>query len=206
MSYLKEKSGTGQRTTAFGVLGSIPNPVNLSTATSAPPLPSAPARRSIRPARFSANQLPGASLLHQTTTHKPFLLIPSTVPARASLCLCPPDYPLPAGSCNCNVGARDALRRGRRCLRPHPPPPSGGPRARGAVAPRRWDVELRRLARCRPARLGTPAPPVAPPPRHTAPVVVAGRQEAHATAARRSRRVSCLLAGTPIPCTSHHLC
>lgn len=73
MSYLKEKSGTGQRTTAFGVLGSIPNPVNLSTATSAPPLPSAPARRSIRPARFSANQIPGASLLQSRPTHKPFL-------------------------------------------------------------------------------------------------------------------------------------
>jgi hypothetical protein len=98
--------------------------------------------------------------------------------------------PAPA-DCNRNVGSRDALRRRCRCLRPPPPPPPGRPRPRdrGAVAPPRWDRQVRgRRARCRPDRLGPSAPPGAPPTRGAAPFVAA-RQEAHAAAARRSRRV-----------------
>jgi hypothetical protein len=172
VSYLKEKSGTGQRTTAFGVLGSIPNPVNLSTATSAPPLPSAPARRSIRPARFSANQIPGASLLQSRPTHKPFLSyrrarlpLPHTHSARAGSLQAQSSHSTP---CTCRL--QPQCRLSGRSPAALPVSPASSASAAGPPPPPRS-----RRRRTSPLGPSSARPPCPMPPRSSGAVSSARR-------------------------------
>jgi hypothetical protein len=86
-------------------------------------------------------------------------------------------------SCCCNVGARHALCR--RLRSPQPSPPCRvRPRSRVAAAPGA------QVARCRPARLGPPAPSVAPPPRYPAQFPGTSQETDAPPAARRCLRVS----------------